>query len=142
MGRGRGGHSSEGGGEVGDEEEAAAFRAKVSSGPRPCPHTPPNSDPRSPHAAPRSPPWLKTLSCTGASELAPPSLPCTPASPGFSPQCPLPLSPLPASDTLLLALLSRAALSFHPPPTLVSPLPSLEHKRKMRKAAVWPLGAG
>lgn len=70
---------------MGDGEEAAAFSAKVSSGPRSCRHTPPNSDPRSPHAAPRSPPWLKTLSCTGASKPAPLSLPCTPASPGFSP---------------------------------------------------------
>lgn len=104
---------------------------------------PPNPDPRALQAAPH--PCLSPRpSLLHRSLKTCPSLPCTPASPCFSLQCPLSPSPphtsAPCSGVTSFQGAHLASTSSSHPPPPVSPLPSLEHKRKMRKASVWALG--
>lgn len=122
----------------GREEEAAAFRAKVSSGPRSVHILQPAQTPALSMHCPLSLLQTKTLSTMKSQNLLP-SLPCTPGSPAPLPplQCPFPQPQAPFSWPLL----STVPTVFQsPPPTLMSPLPRLEHKRK--KAEGFCLGPG
>lgn len=87
-------------------------------------------------------PLPKTLSGTEASRNLPLSF-LHPCQPRFHPAVP-PLAQSSSFSTLLWNTSFQGAhpastSSSHLPPP-VSPLPSLEHKRNMRKASVWALG--